>query len=175
MTRLTVFLTILTGFILVLALHTYRGLTIDNKKFDFEQAAKNYSEHEKLVAELTAPKLEEVVEEVKEIEVKIDLNSPELVNGNKVYSKCIACHGKHGEGKASQKAPLIGGQFDWYVLKQLQDMKSGARINDVMMPTVKGLSDQDMKDVSLYVSKLPWSMAEYLAAQAGAVPAEGAK
>ncbi len=54
-------------------------------------------------------------------------------------------------------------------------MKSGARINEVMMPTVKGLSDQDMKDVSAYVAKLPWSMAEYQAAEAGAAPAEGAQ
>lgn len=168
MTRLTVFLTILVGLVLVLSLHTFRNIPVVNEKFSFEKVAKEHTAHEALVAELTAPKVEEVVEEVKPIEIVIDLNTPELVNGNKVYSKCIACHGKNGEGKASQKAPRIAGQFDWYVEKQLNDMKSGARINELMMPTVKGLSEQDMKDVALYVSKLPWKLAEYQAAQAAA-------
>lgn len=169
MTRLTVFLTVLVGFVVVLAFHSYRNIPVVNEKFNFEKAAKEHLEHVKLVAELTTPKkVDEVVEEVKEIEIKIDLNTPELVNGNKVYTKCIACHGKNGEGKASQKAPRIAGQFDWYIEKQIVDMKTGARINDVMMPTVKGLSDKDIKDVSVYVSKLPWKLAEYQAAQAAA-------
>lgn len=172
MTRLTVFLTILVGFILVLTFHSYRNIPVLNEKFDFGKVAKEHEEHVKLVAELTAPKKEVEVVEVKEVEIKIDLNTPELVNGNKVYSKCIACHGKNGEGKASQKAPRIAGQFDWYIEKQVTDMKSGARINELMMPTVKGLSAQDIKDVSLYVSKLPWKLAEYEAAQAGATQAE---
>jgi hypothetical protein len=35
MTRLTVFLSVLTGFILVLALFAYKGLPVDNAKFDY--------------------------------------------------------------------------------------------------------------------------------------------
>ncbi len=162
MTRLTVFLSVILGFVLILSLHYFRNLPVNNQKFDFEKQKAAFHSHEELVAELTHPKVhEETEEEVKAIEVKIDLNSRELINGSKIYSKCVSCHGKNGEGKASQKAPHIGGQFDWYVVKQVNDMKSGARINDVMMPTIKGLTEQDIKDVALYVSKLPWKMADY--------------
>ena len=75
----------------------------------------------------------------------------------------MACHGKGGEGKASQKAPHIGGQYEWYIEKQLTDMKSGARQNPAMAPVLKGLSAQDMKDVGAYVEKLPWDKEAYLA------------
>lgn len=172
MTRLTVFLSVLTGFILVLALFAYKGLPVDNAKFDYEKSkaafdtkseaihkAVEASAHGEVVAEEEAPV---------EVEIKVDLNTPQLVNGNKVYSKCIACHGKDGAGKAAQKAPHIGGQYDWYIEKQLFDMKGGARINDAMMPTLKGLTDQDMKDVAVYVSKLPWKKGEIAPAAAAA-------
>ncbi len=38
MTRLTVFLSVLTGFILVLALFAYKGLPVDNAKFDYTKS-----------------------------------------------------------------------------------------------------------------------------------------
>jgi len=158
MTRLTVFLSVLTGIVLVLTLSTFKNVNVSNSKFDFNQAKEAHKAYVEKIekAKESAMNPHPEVEEVKEIEFKVDLNTPELVNGNKVYSKCIACHGKIGEGKSAQKAPHIGGQYDWYIEKQLVDMKSGARINDAMVPTLKGLSDQDMKDVAVYVSKLPW-------------------
>lgn len=159
MTRLTVFLAVLIGFILVLATFNYRSLPVDNNKFDLAKTteafdAKKEAVEKAIEASHAEPKKEEEV--VAEVEIKIDLNTPQLVNGNKVFSKCIACHKKDGSGNPAQKAPHIGGQYDWYIEKQLTDMKSGARINEAMMPTIKGLSDQDMKDVAAYVSKLPW-------------------
>lgn len=170
MTRLTVFLTVLTGFILVLVLFTYRNLPVDNAKFSYEKSKEAYDAHTEAVhkaieASHEVAKADEEAAPA-EVEIKIDLNTPQLVSGNKVFSKCIACHGKDGAGKAAQKAPHIGGQYDWYIEKQLTDMKSGARVNEAMMPTLKGLSDQDMKDVAVYVSKLPWKK------EVAAAPAE---
>ncbi len=164
MTRLTVFLSVLTGFVLILVLNSYKNLPVNNSKFDMNKVALEHKAHVEAIekAKLAHESEPMVEEEVKEIEVKIDLNTPELVNGNKVYSKCIACHGKIGEGKTAQKAPHIGGQYDWYIEKQLTDMKSGARINEAMVPTLKGLSDQDIKDVAQYVSKLPWKKEELI-------------
>jgi len=79
-------------------------------------------------------------------------------NGMKVYKKkCVACHGKQGEGKKSQKAPRLSGQHDWYLYEQLVGIQSGKRVNKKMMPFVKGLSDQDLKDLSTYISTtFPW-------------------
>ena len=82
------------------------------------------------------------------------LMAQDVEKGASLYKKCIVCHGKNGEGKRSQKAPRIGGQFDWYVYQQLKDIKSMVRKNDAMMPYVKNLSDQDFKDLSAYISSL---------------------
>ncbi len=166
MTRLTVFLSVLTGFVLILVLNTYKTLPVSNEKFDLVKTEKAYKEHAEKVLEVTGPKEVEAVAEVADVEYApvVDLNTPQLVAGHKIFGQCIACHGKGGEGKASQKAPHIGGQYDWYIEKQLTDMKAGARINAAMMPILKGLSPQDMKDAAAYVSQLPWNKEAYLAA-----------
>lgn len=166
MTRLMVFLSVLTGLILILVLFTFKSLPVSNEKFDLKKTETAYVAHQELVKEVTTPKEEEAAGEVAEVEYApvVDLNTPQLVAGNKLFGQCVACHGKGGEGKASQKAPHIGGQYDWYIEKQLTDMKSGARVNVAMNPILKGLSPQDMKDVAAYVTKLPWDKEAYLAA-----------
>lgn len=158
MTRLIVFLTVLTGFILALVMFSYKSLPVNNEKFNLKVTEEKFLTKEALVHSLLAPKEKvEVVEvEIKEYAPVVDLNTPQLVSGHKLYTQCISCHGKGGEGKASQKAPFIGGQFDWYIEKQLTDMKAGVRSNPVMNAVLKGLSPQDMKDLAAYVSKLPW-------------------
>lgn len=158
MTRLIVFLTVLAGFILALVMFSYKSLPVNNEKFNLKVTEEKFLTKEALVHSLLAPKekVEEVEVEIKEYAPVVDLNTPQLVSGHKLYTQCISCHGKGGEGKASQKAPFIGGQFDWYIEKQLTDMKAGVRSNPVMNAVLKGLSPQDMKDLAAYVSKLPW-------------------
>ncbi len=159
MTRLIVFIGVLVGFVCALAMSSYKTLPVSNAKFNLGTTEEKYVANQHLIAELTAPK--EELGEVEEVEVKeyapvVELNTPQLEKGNKLFGQCISCHGKGGEGKASQKAPFIGGQFDWYIEKQLVDMKSGVRSNPQMATILKGLSPQDMKDLAAYVSKLPW-------------------
>lgn len=160
MARLMVFLGVLVGFVIILTLANYKNLPISHEKFDFNKSVVEFNKKTELIAKITATKEEHKAEEevvVAEYAPKVDLNTPQLISGEKIYSKCIACHGKGGEGKASQKAAHIGGQYDWYIEKQLTDMKAAVvRVNEAMMPTIKGLSPQDMKDVAAYVSKLPW-------------------
>lgn len=171
MTRLIVFLSVLLGFVLALVLYSYRSLPVQNEKFNLSKTAEQFHSKEVLVQTLLTPKekVEEVEVEVKEYAPVVDLSTPQLVAGHKLFNQCISCHGKGGEGKASQKAPFIGGQYDWYIEKQLTEMKAGVRVNLVMNPILKGLSPQDMKDLAAYVSKLPWKKQV-----AGAAPAEGA-
>lgn len=168
MTRLTVFLSVLTAFILILVLNTYKAIPVVNDKFDLKKTEQEHMAHVNLVNEVTAPKEHEAAAEVEVAEYApvVDLSTPQLVSGHKIFGQCIACHGKGGEGKASQKAPHIGGQYDWYIEKQLTDMKAGARINVAMNPIIKGLSPQDMKDVAAYVTLLPWNKEKYMAEQA---------
>lgn len=173
MTRLIVFISVLTGFVLALVLFSYKSLPVTNTKFDLKKTEEAYHSQSTLVEKLLAPK-EKVVEvevEVKEYAPVVDLNTPQLVAGHKLYNQCISCHGKGGEGKTSQKAPFIGGQFDWYIEKQLTDMKAGVRVNAVMNTILKGLSPQDMKDLAAYVSLLPWKKPVEVAAGAETAPA----
>lgn len=173
MTRLMVFLGVLLGFVLALALFSYNNLPVDTAKFDIKKVEEAHHANVELIHELTAPKETSAETEVVVAEYApvVDLSTPQLVAGNKLYNQCISCHGKGGEGKASQKAPFIGGQFDWYIEKQLVDMKSGERSNPAMATILKGLSPQDIKDVAAYVSMLPWKK-EVPGAAAEAAPAQ---
>lgn len=75
--------------------------------------------------------------------------------GAVLFKQCITCHGEKGDGGVAQKGPRIAGQYDWYILKQLQDIKAGSiRKNPVMLPFINKLSEQDMEDLAAYISKL---------------------
>lgn len=83
------------------------------------------------------------------------ISAQDAAKGAELFKQCITCHGEKGDGNPAQKAPRIAGQHDWYIVKQLQDIKAGVtRKNPVMIPFVSKLSDQDMKDLAAYISKL---------------------
>ena len=62
---------------------------------------------------------------------------------------CGACHGADGNSMVPN-FPKLAGQGAAYTLKQLQDIKSGARQVPEMAGIVLGLSDQDMADLAAY-------------------------
>lgn len=74
--------------------------------------------------------------------------------GKTLYATCIQCHGDSGQGNASQKAPRISGQYDWYVIQQITDFKSGVRKNPEMLPFIKDINEQDIKDLAAYILTL---------------------
>lgn len=62
---------------------------------------------------------------------------------------CGACHGADGNS-ALPSFPKLAGQGERYLLKQMQDIKSGARPVLEMTGMLEPLSDQDMADVAAY-------------------------
>jgi len=66
---------------------------------------------------------------------------------------CIACHGQNG---ISPNAlwPNLAGQKDQYIIEQLKAFKEGTRVNPMMSPIAKMLSDQDMENVAAYFSQV---------------------
>ena len=74
--------------------------------------------------------------------------------GAELFQKCVLCHGQNGEGKASEKAPQIAGQYDWYIKKAITDFKTGARKNPVMLPYIKNLSPSYIDQLAQYISQL---------------------
>lgn len=80
-------------------------------------------------------------------------------NGNLVteVSACIACHGPRGEGNRPAKFPALYSQHADYLMKSLNDFKSGARSNNtenMMHMIAKKMSDAEIKAVSYYISTL---------------------
>jgi cytochrome c553 len=73
--------------------------------------------------------------------------------GKEKISMCKGCHGIPFY-KASfprvYRVPKIGGQQSAYIVKALQDYKSGQRTQPNMREIAEGLSDQDMADVAAY-------------------------
>ena len=71
--------------------------------------------------------------------------------GKTKSATCAACHSADGNS-ANPQYPKLAGQSADYLLKQLQDYKSGARANPIMLGMVAPLSPQDM-DCLLYTSR----------------------
>ena len=70
---------------------------------------------------------------------------------------CVNCHGANGKGKADPITPAIGGQHKEYLIKQLNDFKSGARNNENsgMMSMIAGfMDDAEIEAVADYLSGL---------------------
>jgi cytochrome c553 len=66
---------------------------------------------------------------------------------------CISCHGVSGIS-SNQMWPNLAGQKRGYLIKALQDYKSGERKNAMMNSILKGLSEEDIQDISSYFSSL---------------------
>ncbi len=66
---------------------------------------------------------------------------------------CAACHGPDGNS-VNPEWPNLAGQLSEYIVKQLQDFKSGARRNSLMSPQAASLSAADMEDLAAYFASL---------------------
>ena len=71
------------------------------------------------------------------------------VAGEVISLACAACHDADGNSTLAVN-PKLAGQNAKYLLKQMQDFKSGVRVDLIMAAMVGGLSDQQMMDVAAY-------------------------
>jgi cytochrome c553 len=67
--------------------------------------------------------------------------------------QCQACHGIDGLAKIPE-APNLAGQTEEYLVKALNDFKSGARQNDMMTLMAKPLTDADIANLAAYYHSL---------------------
>lgn len=83
--------------------------------------------------------------------------------GQALFAPCAACHGQNAEGNPALKAPVLAGQEDWYLSRQLNHFKMGLRGADErdtfglqMRPMAMLLAtDQAVADVAAYITALP--------------------
>jgi cytochrome c553 len=71
--------------------------------------------------------------------------------GKAKSATCAACHGADGNSMAPT-FPKIAGQGERYLIKQIKDIRDGARSVPAMAPFVAGLSDTDVADLAAYFS-----------------------
>jgi cytochrome c553 len=68
---------------------------------------------------------------------------------------CAGCHGIPGWRTAFPEVynvPKLGGQHEAYIVKALQEYKSGERSHPSMRAIAASLSDKDMADLAAYYS-----------------------
>ncbi|MCH8500498.1 MAG: cytochrome c4 [Aliidiomarina sp.] len=68
---------------------------------------------------------------------------------------CMACHAIDGTGNAFAGFPSLAGLDAGYLLKQMRDYNSGARVSAVMQPNVDGYSDEELVHLAAYFASLP--------------------
>lgn len=51
----------------------------------------------------------------------------DIEQGKVLYQTCAGCHGQQGEGNPLLNAPRLTGQSDWYLVRQLENFKTGKR------------------------------------------------
>jgi cytochrome c553 len=66
---------------------------------------------------------------------------------------CQTCHGLDGKAKIPE-APSLAGQSATYLVKALNDYRSGARKNDMMSLVAPALKDKDVEDLAAYYSAI---------------------
>lgn len=106
--------------------------------------------HLLIAASLAVVSLSSFSEEAKPAVAKV--TKPDLVKGEATYTAvCAACHGADGNS-GSPAYPKLAHQHPEYLVKQLQEFKSGKRANAIMSGFAGALADEDMKNVAYWLT-----------------------
>ena len=85
----------------------------------------------------------------------------DIVAGKNAYATCAACHGADGKGNKALNSPKIAGLQDWYIARQLNHFKIGARgrlkkdiIGQQMRPMAMALDEDAINNLAVYIASL---------------------
>ncbi len=92
----------------------------------------------------------------------VALGEGDAERGKTFYAVCSTCHGPNGEGMEAMNAPALAGMQEWYVIRQLQNFRSGVRGTNPadifgmqMAPMAQTLPNaQAIEDVAAYLRSL---------------------
>jgi cytochrome c553 len=82
--------------------------------------------------------------------------------GAELFNMCMTCHGEQGQGIEAQGAPRIAGQNASYLVRQLQNFRTGlrgAQVGDDYGALMSNFArmlpdDQAVEDVAAYIALL---------------------
>jgi cytochrome c553 len=103
-----------------------------------------------IAAALAVPALSSLAQEGHAAPAAAPAAKPDLNQGGaKFGAVCAACHGADGNSGVPAN-PKLAQQHPDYLMKELQDFKSGKRSNPIMQPMAAQLSDADMKNIAYW-------------------------
>lgn len=76
---------------------------------------------------------------------------PDVAKGEASFATCASCHGADGNS-GTPTNPKLAQQHPEYLVKQLQEFKSGKRANAIMIGFASGLSEDDMKNIAFWLA-----------------------
>jgi cytochrome c oxidase subunit 2 len=84
--------------------------------------------------------------------------------GKRAYETCVPCHGEFGEGAQSLDAPRLSNQHDWYLVRQLENFKTGVRgthVNDIYGAQMRIMAqmletDEQVRAVAAYIATIDY-------------------
>ncbi len=79
--------------------------------------------------------------------------------GKAKSQSCAACHGADGNS-AAPTFPKLAGQNEKYLIKQMEDIKSGARPVPTMAGQLDGMSDKDIADIAAFFASQKGSVGQ---------------
>lgn len=78
------------------------------------------------------------------------------------YQQCVSCHGEQAQGNDVLKAPVLAGQYSWYLQRQLNNFANGSRgqhsqdiLGQQMSAIAKTISSAEQSMIVNYLEKLP--------------------
>jgi cytochrome c553 len=80
--------------------------------------------------------------------------SADAAAGKSASVACSACHGADGNSSVPT-FPNLAGQGEVYLLKQLKDIRDGARLVATMAGQLPGKSDEDLADLAAFYASQP--------------------
>lgn len=90
--------------------------------------------------------------------IQIGRTDGDIKQGKKLYNReCKSCHGKKGEGDQEDAVPLLAGQYQKYLWRQISLYIKGKRLHDEDDPEeefLKSFSKDQLKDIFAYISIL---------------------
>lgn len=75
------------------------------------------------------------------------------VSGKTKSRACIACHGEAGVS-VNEIWPNLAGQKENYLVRQLGQFRTGVRVDPLMSPVARSLSEADIADIAAYFASL---------------------
>ncbi|MBA1437742.1 MAG: c-type cytochrome [Epsilonproteobacteria bacterium] len=79
------------------------------------------------------------------------------INGAKLFSKCVACHGANAEKKALNKSHVIRGWSEEKIMTAFHGYKAGtygSTMKGVMKAQIANFNEEELKALAKHISKL---------------------